>query len=144
MLANDFTQVNDDGYGVVTMNGGLSELVSVFTYYCHTAYYAGNGGQIRALNGSNAYGEYGLVAEGADPNEIPDAVGLIDNFVQQAEVFSDGGVYTNPVDQLYIYITGPLYTPHARGEIEIDHGGLIGLTRYEIVTIKILQQETQV
>jgi hypothetical protein len=136
MLANDFTQVNDDGYGVVTMNGGLSELVSVFTYYCHTAYYAGNGGQIRSLNGSNAYGEYGLVAEGADPNEIPDAVGLIDSFVQQAEVFSNGGVYTNPVDQLYIYVTGPLYTPHARGEIEIDHGGLIGLTRYEIVTIE--------
>ena len=136
MLANDFTQVNDDGYGTIAANGGLSELVSQFTYYCHTAYYAFNGGQIRSLNGSNAYGEYGLVAEGADPNEIPDLVGLVDNFVQPAAAFDNAGAQTNPKDQLYIYVTGTSYTPHARGELEIDHGGSIGVTRYEITTVE--------
>ena len=50
MLGNDFTQVNDLGYGLVVTNGGLSEMVSQFTYYCWTAYYANNGGEIRSLN----------------------------------------------------------------------------------------------
>jgi len=82
MLGNDFTQVNDLGYGLVVTNGGLSEMVSQFTYYCWTAYYANNGGEIRSLNGSNAYGEYGLVANGSDPNEVPDAVTLRDNMAK--------------------------------------------------------------
>ena len=82
MLGNDFTQINDLGYGLVVINGGLCEQVSQFTYYCHTSYYAKNGAEIRSLNGSNAYGNFGLVSEGADPNEIPDAVELKDNMVQ--------------------------------------------------------------
>jgi hypothetical protein len=85
MLGNDFTQINDLGYGLVCANGGLSEMVSQFTYYCWSAFYSKNGSEIRSLNGSNAYGEYGLVAEGADPNEIPDAVLLRDNMVQPAK-----------------------------------------------------------
>jgi len=85
MLGNDFTQVNDLGYGLVVTNGALSEMVSQFTYYCWTAYYANNGGEIRSLNGSNAYGEYGLVANGSDPNEVPDAVTLRDNMVKVAK-----------------------------------------------------------
>jgi len=88
MLGNDFTQINDLGYGLVVVNGGLCEQVSQFTYYCWTSYYASNGGQIRSLNGSNAYGEYGLVAEGADPNEIPDAVELLDNMMMPLRTFS--------------------------------------------------------
>ena len=88
MLGNDFTQVNDLGYGLIVNNGGLSEMVSQFTYYCWTAYYANNGGQIRSLNGSNAYGEYGLVANGSDPNEIPDAVTIRDNMVKPAVIES--------------------------------------------------------
>ena len=54
MLGNDFTQINDLGYGLVTINGGLSEMVSQFTYYCWTAYYSKNGSEIRSLNGANA------------------------------------------------------------------------------------------
>ena len=85
MLGNDFTQINDLGYGLLVMNGGLSEMVSMFTYYCWSAFYAYNGSEIRSLNGSNGYGEYGLVAEGADPNEIPDAISLRDNMVMPAK-----------------------------------------------------------
>ena len=69
MTSNDYTQVNSDGYGLVATNNGLVETVSVFTYYCDIAYWARNGGQIRSLNGSNAYGRIGLQAEGSDPNE---------------------------------------------------------------------------
>jgi len=87
-LGNDFTQVNDLGYGLVTINGGLSEMVSMFTYYCWNSYYAGNGGQIRSTNGSNCNGVYGLTAEGSDPNEVPDAVVLDNDMTQSALTFS--------------------------------------------------------
>ena len=102
MLANDFTQVNDLGYGTVAINTALSELVSQFTYYNEAAYYAGTGAEIRSLNGSNAYGTYGLVSTGSDPNEVPDVVVLDNNMVQTAKVFDDGGsTFDHPVDQLF-------------------------------------------
>lgn len=87
MLGNDFTQINDLGYGLITTNGGLSEMVSMFTYYTQASFYAKNGGEIRSLNGSNGYGNFGLVAEGADPNEIPDSVSLRDNMLMPMKTF---------------------------------------------------------
>ena len=35
ILANDFTQIPDNGVGVWALNNAKSELVSVFTYYAH-------------------------------------------------------------------------------------------------------------
>ena len=60
LLANDYTQVNDLGYGLVVTNGALSEQVSTFTYYCEASMFANNGGQIRSLNSSAANGNFGL------------------------------------------------------------------------------------
>ena len=102
MLANDFTQVNDLGYGVVVTNNGLSELVSVFTYYAHTGYLSLNGAQIRSLTGNNSYGNYGLVAEGSDPDEVAKTISLAQDLVQPVKIFS--------VDQ-EIEITGNSATP---------------------------------
>lgn len=99
MLGNDFTQVNDLGYGLVVVNGALSEMVSMFTYYCWTSYYAKNGSEIRSLTGSSCYGEYGLVAEGSDPNEIPDAIVLEQDMVQPARTFNA---------DVILYLTGPI------------------------------------
>ena len=50
MVANDFTQILSDGIGYWVNADGRSELVSVFTYYCHIGYLATDGGKIRALN----------------------------------------------------------------------------------------------
>ena len=99
MLGNDFTQINDKGYGLVAVNGALSEMVSMFTYYCHSSYYAKNGSEIRSLTGSSCYGEFGLVAEGSDPNEIPDSIGLEQDMVQAARTFDADVIleFTNPV-----------------------------------------------
>ena len=99
MLGNDFTQINDLGYGLVAVNGALSEMVSMFTYYCYASYYSKNGAEIRSLTGSSCYGEFGLVAEGADPNEIPDGVELYEDMVQPAKAF------TNDV---ILHLTGPI------------------------------------
>ena len=141
MLANDFTQVNDLGYGTIAINTALSELVSQFTYYNEVAYYAGTGAEIRSLNGSNAYGNYGLVSSGSDPNEIADIITLNDNMVQTCKVFDDGGAtFDHPVDQLFIFVYDLEYVPNSGSEVEIDHGGVLGTTRYEVSTVQSVTQ----
>lgn len=121
MLGNDFTQINDLGYGLVTTNGALSEMVSMFTYYCQAAFYAKNGSEIRSTNGSNGYGNFGLVAEGADPNEIPDQVTLLDPMLQPAKSFYVVGDYENPFEATKIYVTDMAVPPTPNSEITINH-----------------------
>jgi hypothetical protein len=87
VVANDFTQVLSDGIGVWCTNLGLTELVSVFSYYGHIGYLAENGGKIRATNGNSSYGLYGTVALGFDTTESP-ITGKVDNRSKQAQVKS--------------------------------------------------------
>lgn len=72
MTANDFTCIISDGIGA-WMKGtdSKAELISVFTYYNYTGYFAEDGGRIRAANGNCSYGSYGAIAEGYDVSEIP-------------------------------------------------------------------------
>lgn len=98
IVANDFTQVLSDGIGAWVTNNGRSELVSVFTYYNHIGYLAENNGKIRATNGNCSYGDYGAVAEGDDPSEIPKTA-LVNNRSEQASV---GFVFTSG-SQIYRY-----------------------------------------
>jgi hypothetical protein len=81
IVSNDFTQVISDGIGAHILNNGRAELVSVFTYYSHIGYLAETGGRIRATNGNNSYGDFGSVAEGVDPDEVP-TTGVVDNKTQ--------------------------------------------------------------
>jgi len=135
MLANDFTQVNDLGYGIVAHNAGLTEQVSTFTYYCHTAYLASYGGQIRSIAGSNAHGTYGLKSIGADPTEIPDQVTLYDNMTQVAKVYRYKDFsYDSLKSDIAFYLKRYSYVPTSISEVEIDHrDGTTG--RYELRTI---------
>jgi len=61
-----------------------------FCYYNHTAFFSNNGSEIRALNCSNANGNFGLVAAGSDPNETVDDITTLRNMQQPAKVFNDG------------------------------------------------------
>jgi hypothetical protein len=88
MLANDYTQLNDLGYGIICNNNALSELVSVFSYYAHIGYYSRNGSQIRSLSGNNSYGTFGMVSEGSDPDEVSRIVDLEQNLVQPVKIYS--------------------------------------------------------
>jgi len=92
IVANDFTQVLDDGIGVWANTDGLSELVSVFTYFCHIGYLCTDGGKLRATNGNNSYGTYGSVAEGSQQNEeiITAEVNNRNNEAQVGIVHNDG------------------------------------------------------
>jgi hypothetical protein len=141
MLGNDFTQVNDLGYGVYTTNNARCELVSVFCYYNHISYLAENGSDIRSLNGSTAYGDFALVAKGSDPLEVSDQVFVDESLVQVATIKTTGD-YPNQRGDTVIYITNPSYAPFNVSEIEIDHGGSndingdpVYLNRYEITNV---------
>jgi hypothetical protein len=128
MLANDFTQVNDLGYGIFVTNGGFMENVSMFTYYCYRSYFALNGSQVRTLTGSSVYGEYGLVADGSDPTEVPLAVTNVFPLVQVASAYVANPLFTALVGQTFIYVTVDStnggYPPLNGSTIEINHGGI--------------------
>ena len=140
MLANDFAMINDLGYAILCTNGGLSEQVSTFSYYCHTHYWANNGGQIRSVAGSNAHGNYGLRASGYDVTELPDAVNLANNMVQTAHIykagiFKDEMTPTVSKQSLSLYIVSYDYAPMAGSEVEIDHSlAGLGIVRYEMTS----------
>jgi len=142
MLANDFAMINDLGYAIVCTNGGISEQVSTFTYYCHTHYWANNGGQIRSVAGSNAHGTYGLRASGFDITEKPDAVTLAYDMVQTARVYKQGAYLsemtpTTGKQALSVFILGYSYKPFNNSELEIDHTmSGAGIVRYEISSIE--------
>ena len=135
MLANDFTQVNDLGYGIVAHNTGLTEQVSTFTYYCHTAYFASRGGQIRSVAGSNANGNFGLRALGADPTEIPDQVTLTNPMTQVARIHRYGDFSaTNLRNDVSFYLQRYSYIPEQVSEVEIDHNNGT-ISRYELRSV---------
>jgi len=106
MLSNDFTMVNDLGYGIIAENNGVCEAVSQFTYYCRTGYLARAGGQIRSVGGSSCYGLLGLVSEGNDPNEA----------------IQIGKIRTTPVNYIVPYIDSPLADGNV-GAVNIIVGG---------------------
>ena len=133
MLSNDYTQINDLGYGLIAINKGLVETVSVFSYYCHTAFYAKSGGQIRSLNGSTAYGVYGLVSEGGDPLEVPDNITLADDMIQIARVYKTGTfVNAGDLNDTSWIIYDYSYPIAEISDIEINHGSTLGIARYEV------------
>jgi len=85
MVANDFTHIVNDGIGVwCTGPSALTEVVSVFSYYGYSGYFAEAGGRIRGTNGNTSYGAYGVIAEGYDLTEAP-ATGTIYNQSSQVQ-----------------------------------------------------------
>jgi len=105
IYSNDVILINDLGYGVVASNDAICEIASTFTGYCYAGYFAAKGGQIRSSAGGNSYGVRGLVAEGFNPNEVPDDVVLVKDVTQEAKTFNaevvltlDGNISVNAGD----------------------------------------------
>jgi len=133
MLSNDFTQIADMGYGLLATNGGLTEAVSMFTYYCYTSYYSLNGAQIRSIAGSSAHGVYALVAEGSDPLEVPTPTSLYYDVAQRVDCYFPSSSFQNVSGGLDIHVTNYDYTPLNNSELEVDHGNLI--YRYPVTSV---------
>jgi len=139
MLANDYTQINDMGYGLMVTNGGLLEAVSVFTYYCYVSYYSLNGGQIRSVAGSSAHGVYALIAEGSDPLEIPTPVTMYYDLAQGVSCYFPSGAYANTVGGLVLYVNNYTYVPLNNSELEVIHSDG-NIYRYSITSVSTADQ----
>ena len=135
MLANDYTQVNDLGYGLFVNNGALSEQVSTFTYYCHSAFVANNGSIIRALNCSNSNGNFGLVSAGSDPNEEVDTVTLLRDMTQPARVYEDA-TYNQAVGATSIYLTDCEYAPYNNSLLDVLTADAV--ITYEVTNVSVV------
>ncbi|MBR20674.1 MAG: hypothetical protein CMA64_11130 [Euryarchaeota archaeon] len=142
MLANDYTQLNDLGYGLFANNAALSEQVSTFTYYNHTAFFSNNGSEIRALNCSNANGTYGLVAAGADPNETVDQISTLRNMQQPAKVYNDPanaqgfGTITHNQGAFTVHVFDCDYNPYANSLLDVYTSA--GVVTYEVTSVSVL------
>ena len=69
MLFHTYTSIHSDGLGIWAKDNSAAEIISGFTYYCQIGYCSTGGAQIRSLNSSNSYGEYGVFAKGYDSSE---------------------------------------------------------------------------
>ena len=120
MVANDFTQVLSDGIGAWVSNNARVELVSVFTYYCQVGYLAEAGGVIRATNGNNSYGTFGSIAEGNDPNEVPQSV-TVNNQKNEAQVQS--ALAGGSADKIFVFEYSNAGQEYTQAESEIIGAG---------------------
>lgn len=141
MLSNDYTQVNDLGYGLAVANGGLTEAVSMFTYYCQISYFALTGGQIRSIGGSSSHGNYALVAKGSDPLEVPTPVGFYHKLSQGAEVYSLGSEFVNNRGDQQLFVLYTDYFPLPGSELELNHGNII--SRYPVTSVQLSDLATR-
>lgn len=154
-LAADFTQLNDLGYGVVVTNLAFSELVSVFTYFCHAAYYAANGAQIGSSNGATKYGDFALISSGSDIFEVPIPVTLSQDMITTATVVSLPDVWgkdtVNTVTDTTLFIENWAYVPNNQSLLEVDHGSavdvngrLIGRATYTVSNASVISNTATV
>jgi hypothetical protein len=133
MLGNDYTQINDLGYGIVANNGGLIEAVGMFTYYCWISYYSCNGGQIRSVGGSSSHGKYALVAQGSDPLELPTPTSLYEEYSQKVECYAPDPSFDTEAGGFLVWVNNYSYTPLNESELEVDHGD--NIVRYPVGAI---------
>jgi hypothetical protein len=63
-VVDAYTQYNQGGIGIHHLNGGNSQLVSVFTICCDIAVLCESGGFCSMTNSNSSFGNYGLKADG--------------------------------------------------------------------------------
>ncbi len=109
IVANDFTQILSDGIGVWCNGTARTELVSIFTYYCHIGYLATTGGKIRGTNGNCSYGTFGAVGDGFNLSEVPITAQVTNRYydADTSQVFCDD---TGAVNTLFYSNAGVTYT----------------------------------
>ena len=94
MVFHGYTVILDSGVGYWVKDNAKSEIVSCFTYFCHVGYAATGGGKIRALNGNNSYGTYGVLASGYNAGELTLNGSLYGNQLEYTPVSLTGGSFT--------------------------------------------------
>lgn len=67
MVVDAYTQYNQGGIGVHMLNGGNTQLVSVFTINCDIGFLCESGGFCSITNSNSSFGNIGIKADGVSP-----------------------------------------------------------------------------
>ena len=142
MLFHTYTAIHSDGLGIWAKDNSAAEIISGFTYYNQIGYVSTGGAQIRSLNSSNSYGEYGVFSKGYDASESANQGAVVGTMLRYTDVlagaFTAGeqisggtsGATANVVnvqsEPKVLYIVNQGGTPFQAGEVVT--GGTSGTT----------------
>ena len=88
MLFHTYTAIHSDGLGIWAKDNAAAEIISGFTYYNQIGYTSTGGGQIRSLNSSNSYGEYGVFSKGYDASESANQGAVVGTMLRYINVLA--------------------------------------------------------
>ena len=88
MLFHTYTAIHSDGLGIWAKDNGHAEVINCFSYYCQLGYCSTGGAQIRSLNSSNSYGEYGVFAKGYDSSESANQGAVVGTLLKYTNVLT--------------------------------------------------------
>jgi len=107
MVVDAYTQYNQGGIGIHMLNGGYTQLVSVFTICCDKGFLCESGGNCSITNSNSSFGNYALYASGVSTANYSGKLNgatngqtfVIDNLTQKPGIgdavsFGDGDYYT--------------------------------------------------
>lgn len=156
-VLDSYTQYNQGGDGITIVNGGYTQLVSIFEICCNRAVYLTAGSTCSITNSNTDFGNFGLVADGVSPlqytafvdgNQNPGSVinlrdcpkkpyigqGItIGNngkpyfFIQEINITNGGSGYTSPPSVVIDDPTGPSGIP-AQAIANLTNGVVTSIT----------------
>ena len=126
MVVDAYTQYNQGGIGVHHLNGGNSQLVSIFTICCDISILCESGGFCSLTNSNSSFGTYGLVADGFSPALYSATTGavlspssLIVNNLTEVPYIQNAAQFSK---------TGETYTVSAATPLQVGNGVVTGPT----------------
>ena len=131
MVLDSYTQYNQGGDGIVILNGGYAQLVSIFEICCDRAVYVSGGSTCSITNSNTDFGNYGLVSDGVSLRQY---TAQIDGDGQSGNIFNLKNIGVNKPYVGQVATFGRLYFNVQR--IKILNGGS-GYTARPTVTISL-------
>ena len=107
MLFHTYTAIHSDGVGIWAKDNGSAEVINCFSYYAQLGYASTGGAQVRSLNSSNSYGEYGVFSKGYDTSESANqgaVVGTILTYTNTITPFPAGTQITGATSGATAYV----------------------------------------
>lgn len=150
-VLDSYTQYNQGGDGIVIVNQGYTQLVSIFEICCDRAVYLSGGSTCSITNSNTDFGNFGLVADGVSPlqykanidiNQIRGNVFKLKNlrtepYVGQVVTFGNNGNPYYFIQKINITNRGSGYDPNNPPNIVIGSPtGPDGITAQAIANIE--------
>ena len=120
MVVDAYTQYNQGGIGVHHLNGGNSQLVSIFTICCDISILCESGGFCSLANSNSSFGNYGLVADGFSPAVYTANTGAI---LSPSSLVINNLTEVPPIQTAVQFAkTGETYTIAAATPLQVGNG----------------------